>query len=138
MSDADHQVLPGNVVLYNSLTRRKEPFASLEPGRIGMYVCGVTVYDDAHIGHGMSTIIFDVIRRYFLRLGYDVRYAQNFTDVDDRIIKRAADEGIEPSVLTERLIDDWNREIAALNILPATIAPRATQEIPGIIGMISG
>ncbi|CAA9540698.1 MAG: Cysteinyl-tRNA synthetase [uncultured Thermomicrobiales bacterium] len=138
MTDSSQVVAAADVVVYNSLTRRKEPFASIEPGRIGMYVCGVTVYDDAHIGHGMSSIIFDVIRRYFLHLGYDVRYAQNFTDVDDRIIKRAADEGIEPSVLTERLISDWNRETAALNILPATVAPRATQEIPGIIGMISG
>ncbi|CAA9221420.1 MAG: Cysteinyl-tRNA synthetase, partial [uncultured Chloroflexia bacterium] len=103
MTDSSQVVAAADVVVYNSLTRRKEPFASTESGRIGMYVCGVTVYDDAHIGHGMSSIIFDVIRRYFLHLGYDVRYAQNFTDVDDRIIKRAADEGIEPSVLTERL-----------------------------------
>lgn len=126
------------MMVYNSLTRRKEPYESLEPGKIGMYVCGVTVYDDAHIGHGMSAIIFDMIRRYFLFLGYDVRYAQNFTDVDDKIINRALNEGIDPFALTERLIEDWNEEISALNILPATVTPRATQEIPRIIAMIAG
>ncbi|MDQ3541146.1 MAG: cysteine--tRNA ligase [Chloroflexota bacterium] len=138
MSDSSPKAPFESVVLYNSLTRRKESFQSTERGKIGMYVCGVTVYDDAHIGHGMSAIIFDVIRRYFGHLGYDVRYAQNFTDVDDKIITRASKEGIDPSVLTQRLIDDWNREIAALNILPATVTPRATQEMPEIIRMISG
>lgn len=125
-------------MLYNSLSRQKEPFESIEPGRIGMYVCGVTVYDHAHVGHGMSAIIFDVIRRYFLHLDYDVRYVQNFTDVDDKVINRATAEGIDPFVLTGRLIDDWNDEIAALNILPATVEPRATQEMPEIVRMISG
>ncbi|HEV2065749.1 MAG TPA: cysteine--tRNA ligase, partial [Thermomicrobiales bacterium] len=88
--------------------------------------------------HGMSAIIFDMIRRYFLHLGYEVRYAQNFTDVDDKIINRAAELSIEPGVLAERLIEDWNDEIAALNILPATVSPRATEEMPRIIDMIAG
>jgi cysteinyl-tRNA synthetase len=138
MPDPEHPTPSGSIVVYNSLTRRKERFESIEPGKIGMYVCGVTVYDDAHIGHGMSSIIFDMIRRYFLHLGYEVRYAQNFTDIDDKIIDRASRESIDPFALTERLIEDWHQETAALNILPATVAPRATEEIPGIIAMISG
>lgn len=138
MIDAEREHPVPDVVVYNSLTRRKERFEPIVPGHIGMYVCGVTVYDAAHIGHGMSAIIFDMIRRYFLYLGYEVRYAQNFTDVDDKIINRAAELGIEPGVLTERLILDWNDEIAALNILPATVSPRATEEMPRIIDMING
>jgi cysteinyl-tRNA synthetase len=124
--------------IYNTRTRAEEPFTSIVPGKVGMYVCGVTVYDSAHIGHGMSSIIFDIIRRYLLHIGYEVRYAQNFTDIDDKIINRAIAEGIPPTDLTERLIAEWDEEIGALNILPATVAPRATQEIPEIIEMIEG
>lgn len=124
--------------IYNTRTRTEEPFTSIIPGRVGMYVCGVTVYDSAHIGHGMSSIVFDMIRRYLLHLGYDVRYAQNFTDIDDKIINRAIAEGITPNELTERLIAEWDEEIGAFNVLPATVAPRATEEIPGIISMIAG
>jgi len=123
--------------IYNSLTRTKHPFQSIEDGKVGMYVCGVTVYDDAHIGHGMSSIVFDVIRRYLLHLGYDVRYAQNFTDIDDRIIDRANKAGVSVNDFTARMIVDWSTEIEALNILPATVNPRATDEIPEIVEMIS-
>ena len=123
--------------IYDSLARAKRPFLPIRDGHVGMYVCGVTVYDDAHIGHGMSSIVFDVIRRYLLHLGYQVTYAQNFTDIDDRIIARANAAGVTVDEFTERMIDDWARETAALNILPATVNPRATQEIPGIIEMIS-
>lgn len=123
--------------IYNSLTRTKQLFQPIEAGKVGMYVCGVTVYDDAHIGHGMSSIVFDVIRRYLVHLGYDVRYAQNFTDIDDRIIQHANDAGISVDEFTSGLIDDWSREIQALNILPATVNPRATHEIPEIIQMIA-
>jgi cysteinyl-tRNA synthetase len=122
--------------VYNSMTRTKEPFETIEPGVVRMYVCGVTVYSDAHIGHAMSVITFDVIRRYLEWIGYTVHHAQNFTDVDDKIIIRAAELGITPDELTEQLIDDWRRETAALNVLPATVYPRATHEIPGIIDMI--
>jgi len=138
MVDAAPEHPFSEVVVYNSLTRRKERFDPIVPGRVGMYVCGVTVYDAAHIGHGMSAIIFDMIRRYFLHLGYQVLYAQNFTDVDDKIINRAAGLGVDPSVLTERLIGDWNDEIAALNILPASVSPRATEEMSQIVEMITG
>lgn len=123
--------------IYNSLTRQKQVFQSIEDGKVGMYVCGVTVYDDAHIGHGMSSIVFDVIRRYLIHLGYEVRYAQNFTDIDDRIIQRANDAGISIDQFTDQLIADWARQTEALNILPATVNPRATHEIPGIIAMIT-
>ncbi len=124
--------------IHNTRTRSKEPFTSIVPGKIGMYVCGVTVYDSAHIGHGMSSIVFDTIRRYLLHVGYNIRYAQNFTDVDDKIINRAAAEGISPDELTERIIAEWDEEIGAFNVLPATVAPRATQEIPEILAMIEG
>ena len=80
----------GHLHIYNTLTRQKERFETIEPGKVGMYVCGVTVYDHAHIGHGMGSIVFDTIRRYLMHLGYDVRYAQNFTDIDDKIIDRAS------------------------------------------------
>ena len=123
--------------IYDSLSRSKRPFIPIRDGHVGMYVCGVTVYDDAHIGHGMSSIVFDVIRRYLLHLGYQVTYAQNFTDIDDRIIARANAAGVPVDEFTQRMIDDWAREATALNILPATVNPRATHEIPGIIAMIS-
>jgi len=124
--------------IYNTISRQLEPFSTIEPGKVRMYVCGVTVYDHAHIGHGMSSIAFDVVRRYLMYLGYDVTYAQNFTDIDDKIINRANQEGIDPQELTESLIATWGEEMAAFNVLPATINPRATQEIPEIIEMIKG
>ncbi len=103
-----------------------------------MYVCGVTVYDHAHIGHGMSSIAFDTIRRYLMHAGYEVAYAQNFTDIDDKIINRANAEGIDPFDLVEEMISEWTREMSAFNVLPATVNPRATQEVPQIIEMIEG
>lgn len=131
---------PGSSLLrvYNTMSRSIEPFTTIEPGRVRMYVCGVTVYDDAHIGHGMSAIIFDVIRRYLLHRGYEVEFARNFTDIDDKIIKRANAEGISADELTSRLIAEWTEQIEKLTILPATITPRATEEIPEIINMIAG
>ncbi len=124
--------------VYNTLTRRKQPFETIEPRRVRMYVCGVTVYDSAHVGHGMSAIVFDVIRRYLEHRGYEVRHAQNFTDVDDKIILRANREGITPDALTERLIEEWLADTDALGIQRATIYPRATQEIGPIVAMIEG
>ncbi|HEX5502931.1 MAG TPA: cysteine--tRNA ligase [Thermomicrobiales bacterium] len=124
--------------VYNTLTQRKEDFATVEPGKVRMYVCGPTVYGPAHIGHGLSAISFDVIRRYLEYRGYAVAHAQNFTDVDDKIIARAHEIGLEPTALAEDYIAAWLRETAALNILPATIYPRATGEIGGMIAMIEG
>lgn len=124
--------------IYNTLSRKIDPFETIEPGKVRMYVCGVTVYDHAHIGHGMSSIAFDAIRRYLEYSGYEVTYAQNFTDIDDKIINRAAELGIEEAELTQSLIDTWDEEMGAFNIKQASINPRATQEIPQIIEMISG
>ena len=128
----------GSLVIYDTRTRTKQPFRPIVPGQVRMYVCGVTVYDDAHIGHAMSVIVFDMIRRYLEYRGYEVRHAQNFTDIDDKIIARSNREEIDPNDLTERLITDWLAETLALNVLPATVYPRATRELPAIIAMIEG
>ena len=124
--------------IYNTLTRQKHVFEPIEPGHVRMYVCGNTVYDDAHIGHAMSAIVFDVVRRYLEFSGYEVTFAKNYTDVDDKIINRANAEGIDPNELTASLIAQDAIETAALNVLPPTIQPRATQEIAAIIRMIEG
>jgi cysteinyl-tRNA synthetase len=127
-----------SLTVYNSMSRTKEPFETWEPGVVRMYVCGVTVYSDAHIGHARAFITFDIVRRYLEWIGYTVHHAQNFTDIDDKIINRARNLGITEEELTERLIADWAEETRALNIMPATVYPRATQEIPEIIEMIEG
>ncbi len=122
----------------DTLTGEKRELVPIEPGRVKMYVCGPTVYSDAHIGHAMSAIVFDVIRRYLEYSGYTVDHVQNFTDIDDKVIQRAATLGIAPESLAQRLIDDWHDETAELNILPATEYPRATQEVDTIIEMVQG
>jgi cysteinyl-tRNA synthetase len=124
--------------VYNTLTRTKEPFETIHPDTVLMYVCGPTVYADAHIGHGMSAIVFDVIKRYLEYSGYEVRHAQNFTDIDDKIINRANAEGRDPIALAEEYINQWLRQTAALNVQPATAYPRATQELAEIHAMIGG
>jgi cysteinyl-tRNA synthetase len=124
--------------IYNTLTRKKEEFETLEPGQVRMYVCGPTVYSQAHVGHAMSALVFDMIRRYLEYRGYSVSHAMNFTDVDDKIINRARREGVDPFALAERYIQDFRRQLAALNVKPATIQPRATQEIEEIVGIIEG
>jgi cysteinyl-tRNA synthetase len=124
--------------LYNTLTRKKEDFQTLEPGVVKMYVCGVTVYNDAHVGHAMSALVFDIIRRYLEYRGYKVIHVMNYTDVDDKIINRANQMGVDPLALAEGYIKDYHQNLLDLNILPATINPRATQEIDHIIGMIRG
>lgn len=123
--------------IYNTLTRRKEDFETILPGRVSMYVCGPTVYDKAHVGHAMSAIVFDIIRRYLEYRGYEVRHAMNYTDVDDKIINRANQLGIDPIKLAEQFIDEFGKHLVDLNILPATIYPRATHEIPYIIMLIT-
>jgi len=128
----------GTIRIYNTLSRQKEPFQTIDPGKVRMYVCGVTPYDSAHIGHGMSMTVFDIIRRYLEHRGYEVRHIQNFTDIDDKIIARANREGVDPNDLTEDLIRQWHAETAELNALPASHYPRATQEVGPIIAMIEG
>lgn len=124
--------------VYNTMTRKKEAFETIEPDVVRMYVCGVTPYSDAHIGHGLSAIVFDVIRRYLEWKGYTVYHAQNFTDIDDKIITRSTNENIDPMDLVNGLIDRFKDEIGALNNLPATYYPRATEEVPYMIEMIEG
>ena len=122
--------------IYNTLTRRKEKFEPLHPGKVAMYVCGPTVYDSAHIGHAMSAVVFDIIRRYLEYSGYDVTHVMNYTDVDDKIILRATEMGVDPFELAERYIQEFIRHLEDLNILQATINPRATREIDQIISMV--
>ena len=124
--------------VYNTLTRKKEEFQTLEPKKVKMYVCGVTVYSDAHIGHAMSAIVFDVVRRYLEYRGYAVNYVMNFTDVDDKIINRANQKGMDPQILAETYIQAYRKNLEDLNVLPASSNPRATQEMPQIIRMIEG
>ncbi len=124
--------------IYNTLTRRKEEFKPIEDKIVRMYVCGPTVYDKAHVGHAMSAIVFDVIRRYLEYKGYRVIHVMNFTDVDDKIINRAKELGEDPIRLAERYINEFMDHVRALNLLPATVYPRATHEIPEIIKIIQG
>jgi cysteinyl-tRNA synthetase len=124
------------VQLYNSLTRRVEPLTTIEPDVVRMYVCGVTVYDEAHIGHAMSAIVFDVVRRYLEWRGYSVRHVVNFTDVDDKIIRRAQEIGEDPQALAERYIKEFMAQLDALNVTPATAYPRATQTMDQIIAFV--
>ena len=124
--------------LYNTLTRKKEDFQTLEPGLVKMYVCGVTVYNDAHVGHAMSALVFDIIRRYLEYKKYTVKHVMNFTDVDDKIINRANALGEDPFALAQRYIDDYRQNLLDLNILPASSNPRATQTMKEIIGMVQG
>ncbi len=123
--------------VYNTLTRKKEEFQTLEPNMVKMYVCGPTVYSDAHIGHAMSAIVFDVVRRYLEYRGYTVNHVMNFTDVDDKIINRANSLGVDPYQLAESYIQAFRKHLEDLNIMPATLNPRATQDMPQIIQMIS-
>jgi len=124
--------------IYNTLTREKEDFRTLEPGKVRMYVCGPTVYDRAHIGHAMSALVFDIIRRYLEFRGYQVRHVMNFTDVDDKIILRANEKGMDPFALGEMYIREFQDHLLRFNILPATVNPRATREMDQIITMIKG
>ncbi|MFV7769717.1 cysteine--tRNA ligase [Shewanella marisflavi] len=122
--------------LYNSLTRQKEEFKPLQPGKVGMYVCGVTIYDLCHIGHGRTFVAFDMIVRYLRYKGYDVNFQRNITDVDDKIIKRAAENNESCDALTERLTQEMYRDFDALNMKRPDFEPRATQHMPEIIEMV--
>ncbi|MDY6847499.1 MAG: cysteine--tRNA ligase [Chloroflexota bacterium] len=124
--------------VYNTLTREKSDFSTIEEGKVRMYVCGPTVYDSAHVGHAMSATVFDVVRRYLMHLGYDVHYVMNFTDVDDKIIARAKRLGVDPIELAEKYIEEYKKNLKDLNILPPTEHPRATNEIDAIIKMVAG
>ena len=122
--------------LYNTLTKKKEEFVPLEPGKVKMYVCGPTVYNFIHIGNARPMIVFDTARRYMEHKGYEVNYVSNFTDVDDKIIKKAIEEGVSAEEISTRYIKECKKDMADMNVKPATTAPQATQEIQGMIDMI--
>ncbi|MBP5384916.1 MAG: cysteine--tRNA ligase [Lachnospiraceae bacterium] len=122
--------------VYNTLSGRKEEFVPIEEGKVSMYVCGPTVYNLIHIGNARPMIVFDTVRRYLEHKGYDVNYVSNFTDVDDKIIKKALEEGVDPSVISERYIDECKKDMQMMNVRPATTHPKATEEIGGMIEMI--
>jgi len=124
--------------VYNTLTRKKEPFETIQPGKVRLYVCGPTVYNNAHVGHAMSSLVFDIIRRYLQYRGYEVRHVMNYTDVDDKIIQRANKQQVDPYDLAQKYIDQYDQHLSDLNILPATVNPRATTEMENILNMISG
>ncbi len=122
--------------IYNTLTRQKEEFVPIEEGKVRMYVCGPTVYNLIHIGNARPMIVFDTFRRYMEYKGYDVNFVSNFTDVDDKIIKKAQEEGVDASEISSRYIAECKKDMEGMNIRPATVHPLATQEIDGMIGMI--
>ncbi len=122
--------------IYDTMTRYKEEFRTIEPGKVRMYVCGPTVYNLIHIGNARPMIFFDTVRRYLEYKGYEVNFVSNFTDVDDKIIKAAVEEGVDASVISERYIAECKKDMAGMNVRPATYHPRATQEIDGMIAMI--
>ena len=122
--------------LFNTMSRRKEEFVPLEEGKVRMYVCGPTVYNLIHIGNARPMIIFDTVRRYLEYKGYEVNYVYNFTDVDDKIIKKAIEEGVSAEEISQRYIAECKKDMAGMNVKPATTHPLATQEIDGMIDMI--
>ena len=123
--------------VFNTLTRKKEEFVPIEEGKVRMYVCGPTVYNNIHIGNARPMIVFDTVRRFLEYKGYEVNYVSNFTDVDDKIIKKAVEEGVSTQEISERYIQSVKKDMEALNIKPATKNPKATEEIDGMIDMIS-
>lgn len=123
--------------IYNTLTRKKEEFIPIEEGKVRMYVCGPTVYNYIHIGNARPVIFFDTVRRYFEYKGYEVNYVSNYTDIDDKIINKANEEGVSAKEISERYIKEYQKDLKSLNVKPATHHPRATEEIDGMIEMIS-
>ena len=125
------------MLFYNTLNKKKEEFVPIVPGKVSIYVCGPTVYDFIHIGNARPMIVFDTLRRYLEHRGYEVNYVSNFTDVDDKIIKKSIEEGITAQEVAERYIKECKQDMEHMNVRPATTHPRATEEIGGMIAMIS-
>jgi cysteinyl-tRNA synthetase len=125
-----------NLKIYNTLTRKKEPFVPIEKDTVRMYVCGPTVYDTSHIGHARSVVVFDMIFRWLTRIGYAVTYVRNFTDVDDKIIRKSNETGEACAAITEKYIDEFHNEMDALNVLRPTMEPKATEHIDHIIEFV--
>ncbi len=126
----------GRMRIYNTLSGKKEEFVPLESGKVGMYACGVTVYDYCHIGHARSAIVFDVISRYLRYRGFDVKFVRNFTDIDDKIIRRAEEEGIAWDEVARKYTEEYYRDMDALGVARADVEPKATEHIPEIIAMV--
>ena len=122
--------------IFNTLTRKKDEFTPINEGKVGIYVCGPTVYDYIHIGNARPMIVFDTLRRYFEYKGYEVNYVSNFTDVDDKIIKKANAEGVDSKIISERFIEECKKDMASLNVKEATTHPKATEEIDDMIAMV--
>ena len=123
--------------IYNSMTRKKEPFVPLHEGKVGIYACGPTVYNFFHIGNARPFIVFDVLRRYLEYRGYEVTFVQNFTDIDDKMIRRANEEGVTVAEIAERYIAEYFTDAKALGIRPATVHPRATEHIDEILSIVA-
>lgn len=123
--------------IYNTLSRKKEEFVPIKEKQLSMYVCGPTVYNLIHIGNARPMVVFDTFRRYMTHRGYEVNYVSNFTDVDDKIINRANEEGVSSSDISEKYIEECKKDMEGLNVLPATVHPKATEEISGMIELIS-
>jgi cysteinyl-tRNA synthetase len=122
--------------IYNTLAREKQVFVPMEAGKVGMYVCGMTVYDYCHVGHARMMMAFDIIYRWLMESGYEVKYVRNITDIDDKIIKRAVENGETLSSLVTRFTQYMDEDFAALNMLPASVVPRATEHVPGMLAII--
>ena len=122
--------------IYNTLSKKKEEFVPIEEGKVRMYVCGPTVYNLIHIGNARPMIVFDTVRRYMEHKGLEVNYVSNFTDVDDKIIKKAVEEGVDAAVISKRYIEECKKDMEAMNVRPATMHPLATEEIDGMLDMI--
>ena len=122
--------------IYNTMAKAKQEFRPIEDKKVKMYVCGVTVYDDVHMGHARFMVVFDMVSRYLRYRGYDVTLVINFTDVDDKIIKRANEEGVDALVVSRRCIDSFFRDSDALRVKRANMYPKASETIPEIIGMV--
>lgn len=124
--------------LFNTMSRQKEEFKPRESGKVAMYTCGPTVYNYVHVGNGRMLVVFDMIRRYLMYKGFEVTFVQNFTDVDDKIIKRGQEEGMDPLALSKKYIEEYVKDAKALHILPATVHPKATEHIPEMLEIIQG
>ena len=126
------------IKLYNTLTGKKEEFTPLQPGKVGIYACGVTVYDYSHLGHARGAVVFDLIQRYFRRKGFDVKYVRNFTDVDDKIINRAREEGITAAEVAQKYIEAYHEDMKHLGVGTPDVEPKATAHIPDMIEIVKG
>ncbi|TET81296.1 MAG: cysteine--tRNA ligase [Anaerolineales bacterium] len=127
-----------SLMIYNTITHTKESFETIEPGVVRMYVCGPTVYDKAHVGHAMSSIVFDVIRRWLEYKDFRVKHVMNYTDVEDKVIRRANELGVDPLSLANKYVEEYDQHLRDLNVLPATVNPRASTEIEAITTMVEG